>query len=217
MEHILTGWNRAYRPLVSQPMCSQLTAPLVLDDAVTVMVNSTVPGPAFGGLPLAVEVEKSSGERDTPSGVSARTRTQPAAFSLYGSQSALSAKQQVAVFVARLKAASWRASDAMGFRFTHGGEYITNGACETMTITGINGSLRWGYHEAASLSGWVITKSVEGAWSFTSTASTVNAVRVSQRPLSLVVRHAHGVWTWPVETLQMQGASLSGTLGPKEK
>lgn len=86
-----------------------------------------------------------------------------------------------------------------------------------MTIAGTQGSLRWGYLEAASLSAWTLTRLEQGVgFRFSATATRVNTVRCTQSPLMLVVPHPKGQWRWPVQTLRIEGASLTGTLGPKE-
>lgn len=85
-----------------------------------------------------------------------------------------------------------------------------------VTVTGAQGLLKWSYHEAASLGAWTVT-TVEGKRTLSASIVQSNASRVSQRPLVFVVPHATGAWRWPiVGELQMSGASLTATLGPRE-
>jgi hypothetical protein len=46
---------------------------------------------------------------------------------------------------------------------------------------------------------------------------SADAFKVSQRPLTFVVRRPKGVtWRWPVQTLQIDSGSLTASLGPQE-
>jgi len=87
------------------------------------------------------------------------------------------------------------------------------------TVTGVAASLKWAYHQAATLSGWTVTKTDDG-WALTATVETKNDVYVDAAlaagRLTFVAPHATGAWRWPVTALQIVGASLSATLGPKE-
>ena len=86
----------------------------------------------------------------------------------------------------------------------------------SVTVSGVTGSLRWAYHEAALVTAWTVTRTGD-VWTLSATVGKSDAFRVSQRPLRFVAPHAHGAWTWPVESLQMTGASLTAVLGPPEK
>jgi hypothetical protein len=85
-----------------------------------------------------------------------------------------------------------------------------------VTVTGVRGSLRRGYQVAADLGPWTVTRDGP-SWSMTATVFSSNAFRVSQRPLVFVAEHAHGAWRWPIQTLQISGASLTAVLGSPEK
>jgi len=86
----------------------------------------------------------------------------------------------------------------------------------TVTVTGVEGMLRWGYHPAGTLGAWTVARDGT-SWTLTAAVVTKNAFRVSQRPLAFEVRHATGVWRWPIQSLQIAGASLTAVLGPPEK
>lgn len=85
----------------------------------------------------------------------------------------------------------------------------------TVTITGVVASLKWGYLPAAALTGWTLTKTADG-WSLVAAVVSADAFRLSQQPLVFVAPHQDGAWRWPIVALQITGASLSATLGPKE-
>lgn len=84
-----------------------------------------------------------------------------------------------------------------------------------MTVTGRSGSLKWGYSQAAAIGGWTVTKTADG-WSLVATVDTYDTFRLAQRPLVFVAPHQDGSWRWPIVALQITGASLNATLGPKE-
>lgn len=83
-----------------------------------------------------------------------------------------------------------------------------------MTIRGELGELRWGYQVAVVLRPWLITRTESGSWALTGTVERADTFRLSQQPL--VFASPNG-WRWPVESLQISGASLSAVLGPKER
>lgn len=86
-----------------------------------------------------------------------------------------------------------------------------------LTIRGVDARLQWGYATAAALTAWTVTKPDDGGpWTLTAAIVSLDAFRVTQRPLVVVVPHATGVWRWPVVELQIVDASLTATLGPKE-
>ncbi len=85
-----------------------------------------------------------------------------------------------------------------------------------VTVRGATGAVKWSYHEAASLSSWAVT-SVEGVRTLSATLIKSDAFRVSQRPLRFVATRDDVSWAWPIQELQIQGASLTATLGPPER
>mgnify|MGYP001562449127 CR=1 FL=1 len=87
--------------------------------------------------------------------------------------------------------------------------------CPTVTIPGGEAFLRWGYYPAATLHAWTVTKQASG-WTLAATVTTTDTFRVSQRPLVFAAPTAKGVWRWPIVSLQIEGASLTAVLGPKE-
>lgn len=88
----------------------------------------------------------------------------------------------------------------------------------SMKISGKSpAALRYGYQVAAELTDWTIAKVPGSGWSLHATVKSKNVHRVSQRPLMLEVKHTHGVWRWPVESLQINGAQLGAALGLRER
>ena len=85
-----------------------------------------------------------------------------------------------------------------------------------LTWTGTAAQLRWGYHSAATLRDWTVSKDEHGSLRLSASVVRANTFQLSQRPLVFVVSHPKGFWRWPVTELQNEGASVSGTLGPKE-
>lgn len=84
-----------------------------------------------------------------------------------------------------------------------------------MTVTGVEGSLRYGYHTAGTLGAWTVTRA-DSVWTLSASLVKTDAFRVSQRPLVFVAPHAHGAWRWPIQSLQITGASLTAVLSPPE-
>lgn len=84
-----------------------------------------------------------------------------------------------------------------------------------LTVRGVAGELRWGYHLAGTVGAWTVTKEPTH-WTLSATVDQIDDFTVSQRPLKFVATHAQGAWKWPIDTLEIQGASLVGTLGPPE-
>lgn len=83
------------------------------------------------------------------------------------------------------------------------------------TVTGGAGALHWGYHPAASVRAWTVTRDADG-WALSATLSTSDTFRLSQRPLVFEASHVHGAWRWPIRELQITGATLTARLGPQE-
>ena len=84
----------------------------------------------------------------------------------------------------------------------------------TVTMTGAVGSLRWFYHEAASVANWTVARTDDGGWGLSGTVQQANTFWLSQRPLVFVVPRAKGAWRFQIITLQIEGARLAATLGP---
>jgi hypothetical protein len=85
-----------------------------------------------------------------------------------------------------------------------------------VTVKGASGSIRYGYHVAATVGAWTVTRAGEG-WSLQTTLVQSDAFRLSQQPLAFVVTVQGVSWRWPiVGALQKTGSVVSAQLGPKE-
>jgi hypothetical protein len=84
-----------------------------------------------------------------------------------------------------------------------------------LTLQGPAGEIRWSYHQAATLSDWHVTAAPE-AVRLSATIVQQDPVKVSQRPLTFVVRRPTGAWRWPIQSLQITGSQIQADLGPQE-
>ena len=84
-------------------------------------------------------------------------------------------------------------------------------------VTGAEARIVWGYRLAASLRDWTITKAEDGTLALSASVTFQHAVWISQRPLVFEASHAKGVWTWPIDSLQIVGGTLTATLNPQEE
>jgi hypothetical protein len=86
----------------------------------------------------------------------------------------------------------------------------------TLTWAGAEAQLRWGYHQAAALREWTVSRDEHGQLRLSASVVRADTFRLSQRPLVFVVHRPHGSWRWPIIELQNEGVSLTAMLGPKE-
>jgi len=84
-----------------------------------------------------------------------------------------------------------------------------------LTIRGEVGEVRWAYHLVGTLTEWTVTNDA-GARTLTGTMQTSDTFRLTQQPLVFQASHPHGVWRWPIHSLQMTGTTLTASLGPQE-
>ena len=83
-------------------------------------------------------------------------------------------------------------------------------------VTVASAKIAFGYYAAACLKECTVTRTA-GAWSLVASVVSVNELWLARQPLTFVVTHQHGSWTWPVvEMPQIAGGSLSVNLGPPE-
>ena len=80
-----------------------------------------------------------------------------------------------------------------------------------VTMRGQAGELRWSYHRAAEVRQWELFGST-----LTATLVTSDAYRLAQSPLTFVVPRANGAWSWPLESLQVDGQSITATVRAEE-
>jgi hypothetical protein len=83
-------------------------------------------------------------------------------------------------------------------------------------VRGTGAEVRWGYHRAATLGSWTMQSGPTGA-TVTAQVASVDAFKVSQRPLTFTVPRPKGLtWSWPILTLQISGSECTASLGPQE-
>lgn len=82
----------------------------------------------------------------------------------------------------------------------------------TMTMTGMSASVKWGRRDAVIVGAWSMTGHPEGGGTLTASVVSSDAFRVTQAPLTFV--HPNGTWAWPVLSLQITGNTLTALLGP---
>lgn len=85
----------------------------------------------------------------------------------------------------------------------------------SVALKGVDGSIRWGYHTAASVHNWSLERDDHGRL-LTATVTNADTFRLSQQPLVFEMPHAHGVWRWTILELQISGAALHARLGQRE-
>lgn len=87
-----------------------------------------------------------------------------------------------------------------------------------MTVRGVRGSIRWGYHRAAEVRAWCVSRDkTTKAWSLTGAVVEANPFLGSRSALVFVVPLKGGhAWQWPIETLAIAGGRLTATLGPMD-
>ena len=84
-----------------------------------------------------------------------------------------------------------------------------------LTLSGAEAVIRLDYHVAASVGAWTITTGENGGLTLSGSIVHANHYRLSQRPLVFVMTRPGAVCRWPILELQIQGASISATLGPR--
>lgn len=85
----------------------------------------------------------------------------------------------------------------------------------SLTITGHVGEVRYGYNRAALLTAWTFTGSSRGGV-ITARLQDTDTFRLSQAPLRVVLTVGQSLMRWPLLSLQIEGASLTATVGEKE-
>lgn len=96
-------------------------------------------------------------------------------------------------------------------------------------MTGVVGSIRWGYYTAAGIHGYTVSCTRDGAWSLTATVVLSDTFKMAQRPLTFVAMHTKkGLdgkcvvkteWRWPIVSLSSidpNTKQLTARLGPPE-
>lgn len=85
-----------------------------------------------------------------------------------------------------------------------------------VTWRGRDGRIVWGYYEAAVVPQWEFTGNAERG-TISGVATSLDAFRVSQRPLVFTVTKPRTVWKWRIQELQIHGQTVTMTVGPCEE
>jgi hypothetical protein len=85
-------------------------------------------------------------------------------------------------------------------------------------VSGVAAEVRWGYHLAATLGDWRITRA-EGSGVLTLSARILShqTAWLSQQPLVFEARHTKGVWRWSLMSLQHADGWLTATVHPQKE
>jgi hypothetical protein len=85
---------------------------------------------------------------------------------------------------------------------------------KSITLRGESASLLWGYHTAAALTSWRISRPENATkWTLTATVANSDAFKARQRPLLFTAPHEKGRWCWEVQELHLGERQLTATLG----
>lgn len=87
-----------------------------------------------------------------------------------------------------------------------------------MTIRGVVGSVRWGYHRAAEVRSWVVSRDpATKAWRLRALVVRADPFLGARSELHFVAQLKGGrAWQWPIHELRMGGGTLAAQLGPVE-
>jgi hypothetical protein len=98
------------------------------------------------------------------------------------------------------------------------------------SMSGVVGSIKWGYYTAAGIHGYTVSCTKDGVWHLTATVVLSDAFKMAQRPLTFVAMHTQkGLdgkcvvkteWRWPmlsVSPIDPNTKQLTARLGPPEE
>lgn len=85
-----------------------------------------------------------------------------------------------------------------------------------ITYRGDRAILKWGYLDAGTVGTWTVVVDPTGA-DLSASVVTMDAFRVAQRPITFAVARPSGTWRWPVESLHIEGGTLTARLGPPKE
>jgi hypothetical protein len=91
-----------------------------------------------------------------------------------------------------------------------------------VTVTGAIGTLRWGWHQAATIREWTLTRTRRGA-TLRGAVETVNYAQTQCRGDGLphnelffvTLIQGGGAWQWPVRKLEINAQAVRAELGPQ--
>jgi hypothetical protein len=85
-----------------------------------------------------------------------------------------------------------------------------------MTVRGVIGSVRWGYHRAADVRQWVVRRDPQTkGWTLRAAVVRADPFLGARSELMFVAPLKGGrAWQWPVLELRIAGGQLAARLGP---
>jgi hypothetical protein len=93
-----------------------------------------------------------------------------------------------------------------------------------LKLRGVRGSIVWGYHTAAALGIWRVSrtrygqdKKLDTGWRLSADVVRADAFQCARRPLYFTAPHEKGQWCWPVEAITITGRRLSARLRAPEQ
>jgi hypothetical protein len=88
-----------------------------------------------------------------------------------------------------------------------------------VTLRGQAGAITWGYHTAAALRAWIVTKDDKGAWRLEAGVDRADRLQLRQAPLLFTAPRIGriGRACWPIRTVTLEAERLTAELGPPER
>lgn len=87
-----------------------------------------------------------------------------------------------------------------------------------LTLRGGDGAIVWGYHTAAALRSWTLSKGAGGTWALSAVIVRADRYKLQQSPLQFTAPRKGGYFCFPVVAVaQSDARTLSATLGPPEQ
>lgn len=82
-----------------------------------------------------------------------------------------------------------------------------------LAITGPTASIYWGYREIGRASDWSVSSSESALGHFTATVEQADTFALSQQGLEVRIPRPKGQpWRWPVNSLHIEGRTISAVV-----
>jgi hypothetical protein len=81
----------------------------------------------------------------------------------------------------------------------------------SLSVSGHEGTIRWGYLPAVVFSGWRLKGDTNGG-TLTAQIVSCDEFRVTQTPLVAIVSVGRADWRWSVTDLQVNGTALTASV-----
>lgn len=86
---------------------------------------------------------------------------------------------------------------------------------ERLTIRGARASMTWGYHTAATMRAWSVTRTKDG-WALQAGIDRADRFLLGRKPLIFTAPRRGGFFCFPVKAVTVGREALTATLGPPE-